>query len=110
MEKEQKIQTEEFLNGEASVEQRQKWIETFGKVFTAKAEGHIAYFRKPTRSELSYAMTLAEKDPIRMTEHLLKSCKLGGSDIFLSDSGYLLGADGLVQKMIEVKKIELGEL
>lgn len=81
----------------------------YGRIFVASADGKVAYFRKPTRKELSYALTLQNK-PLEMTEMLLKGCFVGGDEEFITADEYMLGCGGLVEKMVEVKNVELGEL
>ena len=41
-----------------SADQIARWKEQHGKVYTAKSDGCIAYFRKPTRTELSYMLAM----------------------------------------------------
>ena len=85
----------------------EQWKKEHGKVFVAKADGKTAYYRKPTRKDLSYAMTL-KKQPLDMDEALLRGCFLGGEPLH-EDLDYLLGMDRLVDHMLTVKKIEVGE-
>lgn len=95
---------------EVTAAQIEQWKKEHGKVFVAEADGHKAYYRKPTRKDLSYAMTL-QNQPLEMTETLLKSCFLGGDSIMHEETDYLLGCSGeLVEKMIAIKKVEVGEV
>ncbi len=95
---------------EITAEQVEQWKKQHGKVFVASADGHKAYYRKPTRKDLSYAMTL-QNQPLEMTETLLKNCFLGGDPIMHEDTEYLLGCSGdLVESMIHIKKVEVGEV
>lgn len=94
---------------EITPEQVAQWKKEYGKVFTAEADGKKAYYRKPTRKELSYAMTL-QNQPLDMTEMLLKNCFLGGDSQMHEDTDYLLGCSGeLVERMVQIKKVEVGE-
>jgi len=101
--------SKETLTGQATDEQIKAWKEKHGNVFFTKAEGNIAYFRKPTRQELGYAMTM-QNDPLKMSESLLKSCYIFGSDVFTTDTEFMLGAAELMERLISVKKVELGKL
>lgn len=96
------------------MEQKQidEWKEKHGKVFVCSADdGETAYFRKPTRTELSYALALqANNKSIEMIEHILKSCYLGGSRMFLEDTDYMLGAADLVNSLVQVKHVEVKNL
>lgn len=95
---------------EITAEQVEQWKKQHGKVFVASADGHKAYYRKPTRKDLSYALTLQDQ-PLDMTETLLKNCFLGGDSIMHEDTDYLLGCSGeLTDRMINIKKVEVGEV
>ncbi len=94
---------------EVTAAQIEQWKKEHGKVFVAEADGHKAYYRKPTRKDLSYALTL-QNQPLDMTETLLKNCFLGGDSIMHEDTDYLLGCSGeLTDRMINIKKVEVGE-
>lgn len=94
---------------EVTAAQIEQWKKEHGKVFVAEADGYKAYYRKPTRKDLSYAMTL-QNQPLDMTETLLKSCFLGGDAIMHEETDYLLGCSGeLTDRMISIKKVEVGE-
>lgn len=92
---------------EITAEQVEQWKKEYGKVFVASADGHKAYYRKPTRKDLSYAMTLREQ-PLEMDEALLRNCFLGGEP-FHEELDGLLGLDPLVDQMLTIKSFELGE-
>lgn len=95
---------------EITAEQVEQWKKQHGKLFVASADGHKAYYRKPTRKDLSYALTL-QNQPLDMTETLLKNCFLGGDSIMHEDTDYLLGCSGeLTERMINIKKVEVGEV
>jgi hypothetical protein len=100
---------EEKLTGQATDEQIKALKKKHGDIFFTKAEGHIAYFRKPTRQELGYAMS-AQSDPLKMSELILKSCFIDGSDIFTTDTGFMLGTAELREQLSDVKSVELGKL
>ncbi|MBR1644318.1 MAG: hypothetical protein IJ684_02980 [Bacteroidales bacterium] len=94
---------------EITPEQIEQWKREHGKVFTASADGKTAYYRKPTRKDLSYAMTLQDQ-PLDMSEMLLKQCFLGGDSAMHEEVEYLLGCMGeLTEKMMAVKQVEVGE-
>lgn len=95
--------------GQATPKEIEAWKSKHGKIFYACADNHIAYFRKPTRKELSYAMRLKD-DELAMTEMILKECYVGGSEIFYQNVEFMLGASGLVDKLLSVKSAEVGEL
>lgn len=94
---------------EITTAQIEQWKKEYGKVFYAEADGYKAYYKKPSRQELSYAMTLKEQ-PLDMYEMLLKSCFLGGDAILYEDAEYLMGSADLAERMISVKSVEVGEV
>ncbi len=96
-------------NKEVSEALIEQWKKKHGDVFYTSADGHKAYFRKPNRKELSYAMALQD-DPLKMTEVMLKSCFLGGDTIFFDDTEYLLGCSALADALIQIKQVEVGKL
>ena len=104
MEKEEKT-----LVGQAAPEQIEAWKREHGRIFSTTADGHVGYFRKPNRKELSYALSLQSK-PLEMTETLMRQCFVGGSSVFIDDAEYMLGCDGLVDRLVSVKTAEVGEL
>lgn len=88
-----------------------KWKEQYGKVFEAACDEEKAYFRKPNRKELSYVLSLQSNGKhLEMIEQILTSCFLGGSRKFIEDTDYMLGAAPLVEKMIEVKNVQIKNL
>lgn len=102
---------DEQLKGQATPEQIEAWKKQYGEVVEAKAEGHVAYFKKPTRPQLSYAMSLENQGKtLEMVEHVLKSCYLSGSDVFLKNTDYMLGAAGVVERLVSVKQVEIKNL
>ena len=98
-----------ILTGQASEEEISKWKKQFGEIFAAKVEDHIAYFRKPTRQELGYIMTLGN-NPMKQTENLLQTCFAGGSETILQDDSYFLGAASVMQQLLAVKRAEVEKL
>lgn len=95
-------------NQEITPAQIEAWKKEYGRVFCAENEGRKGYYRKPSRKDLSYAMTLQEK-PLEMSETLLRQCFLGGEPLH-EDTECLLGCDKLVEQLLQVKKVEVGEL
>ena len=87
-------------------EQIEAWKEKYKEIFSAKAGEKEAFFRKPSRKELSYALTLQDK-PLEMQEAILKNCFLGGDTCFYEDLEYMLGCSSIVEQMVEVKAVEV---
>lgn len=93
---------------EITTAQIEAWKKEHGHVFYGENGGRKGYYRKPTRKDLSYAMTLQDK-PLEMSETLLRQCFLGGQPLH-EDTECLLGMDKLVENLLQVKKVEVGEL
>lgn len=87
----------------------EQWKKEHGDVFFTKSGDREAYFRKPNRKELGYAMTL-QNDPLKMTEVMLRSCFLGGDPIFFENVEYMLGCSALAESLIQIKEVEVGKL
>lgn len=104
MEKETKT-----LIGQATEEQIAEWKNKFGDIHSVTAEGHVAYFKNPNRQQVGYAMGL-QKDPMKMTEFLLKECRVGGSEVFEKEVSFMLGAAPLLEKLVSVKQVEIAKL
>lgn len=100
---------EKTLVGQAAPEEIEAWKREYGRVFSTTADGHVAYFRKPNRKELSYVLSLRDK-PLEMTETLMRQCFVGGSRIFIDDVEYMLGCDALIERLVNMKMAEVGEL
>ncbi len=47
---------------------------------------------------------------MKMTEFLLKECRIGGSDVFEKEVSFMLGAAPLLEKLITVKQTEIAKL
>ena len=100
----------EKLIGEVTPDQIQEWKKTHGQVYALIVDGHICYVRKPKRTELAYAQTLSEKNPIKSNEVLLKSMWLGGSEAIQNDDEKFFGASGKLSEIISIKEAELVNL
>lgn len=97
------------IKGVASAAQIESWKREFSDIYTAEAEDGIAYFKKPSRQQLGYAMTL-KSDPLKMTETILKGCFVGGDERFINETDYMLGAASIVELLIQAKEVKLKKL
>lgn len=100
----------EKLNGSVDQAQIDTWKAKHGKVFGVIVDGHIAYLKKPDRKILSYATSVAAKDPIKFNELMLSNCWLGGSEAIKTEDELFLAASGKLAELIEVKEAELVNL
>ena len=106
----QAIKKQIVLIGQATKEQIAEWKTQYERVFTITTGGHIAYLRKPGRTDVSYATTVGQKDAIKFNETVYKNCFIGGSEEILEKDELFFGASAVLDKMIEVADAELGEL
>lgn len=97
------------LTGQASEDQIAIWKYKHGEIFSAVADNHIAYFKKPSRQQLAYSMML-QNNPAKQTESILKGCFVGGSETILTNSDYFLGASSIVKTLVADKTIEVEKL
>lgn len=97
------------IKGQAKPEQIEAWKKEYGEIFVAEADDCVAYFKKPSRSQLSYAMTL-QSDPLKMTETILKACFIGGSEVMINDLDHLLGASAIADSLITSKQVAVKKL
>jgi hypothetical protein len=98
------------LKEKATDNQIADYKKKYGEVFTVKANGHIAYFRKPNREEVSETLSLYNVDSLAAMENLLKTCYISGSKVFLDELSYMRGCYVLVDKLLEVVTVELGNV
>jgi hypothetical protein len=72
-----------------------------------EADKKVAYFRKPNRREVSYAMTLLQNDPLAAYEAVLQTCYLEGDRELLDDDEYFIGIAPLANSLISTKTAEV---
>ena len=97
------------LIGQATEAQIEMWKRQFGAVFSTVVEQHVAYFKKPSRQQMSYSMIFAN-DPMKQTETLLRECFIGGSEVIINDMEYMLGASSILSTLVETKRVEVAKL
>lgn len=90
----------------------ESWKKQHGDVIQYTVEDKVAYFRKPTRQEISYASVASNqmKDAVKYTETLMRSCWLGGDMEILERDEYFLGAAPIIDALTEVKAGEIKKL
>lgn len=81
-------------------------LEVFNEDETQSKKGYV---RKPTRLELSAAMTL-KNNPLGQAEDILRSCWLGGDEELLDDEDYFQGAVNKFSELMEVRRGEIKKL
>ena len=97
------------LTGQATEAEIEMWKRLFGDIFSTIVEHHIAYFKKPSRQQMSYAMLFAG-NPMKQAETLLRECFVGGSNEILNNMEYMLSASSIVNTLVEMKHVEVAKL
>jgi len=77
------------------------------KVVAIIVEDKVAYFRKPRRSEISYAMTLLDKDPLGAYTAILNATYIEGDREILDDDDYFVSAAPLANQLISQRSAEI---
>lgn len=91
-------------------EQIDAWKEKHGEVFKLRIEDKEAFLKSPDRKTLSYASSVATKDPLKFNEILLGNCWLGGDEEIKTNDSYFLAASSKIAEIIQVKEAELEKL
>lgn len=87
------------------------WKKKHGTIFMLESEdGKVAYVRKPTRKELSYAMTKVQSNPLGFAEVIMQNCWLGGDEEMRTSDEHFLGVSSQLDALMEVKVVELKKL
>ena len=91
-------------------EQIKQWKAKYKEVFVLRVDDKVAYLRTPDRATLSYASTLATKDPMKFNEAILTNCWLGGDEEIKTDDTLFLSASSKLGELIQIKEATLEKL
>lgn len=91
-------------------EQIKQWKAKYKEVFVLRVDDKVAYLRTPDRATLSYASTLATKDPMKFNEAILTNCWLGGDEEIKTDDALFLSASSKLGELIRIKEATLEKL
>jgi len=91
-------------------EQIDKLKKQHGELFQLNIEGRTAILKKPSRKSLSYATSVASKDPMKFNELMLDACWVAGDEEIKSDDSLFLSASAKIAELIEIKEAELVKL
>ncbi len=91
-------------------EQVENWKKQHGDIFKLKIEDKECYLKTPDRKTLSFASSIATKDPLKFNEILLNNCWLGGDEEIKTNDSLFLAAASKLSDLIEVKEAELEKL
>ena len=95
---------------EVTKEQIKQWKAKYKEVFVLRVDDKVAYLRTPDRATLSYAATLATKDPMKFNEAILTNCWLGGDEEIKTDDALFLSASSKLGELIQIKEATLEKL
>ena len=91
-------------------EQIQEWKNQYKDIFVISVEDKMVYLRTPDRKTLSYASTLATKDPLRFNEVILENCWLGGDEEIKTNDELFLAVSSKLPDLIQIKEATLEKL
>lgn len=91
-------------------EQIKQWKAKYKEIFVLRVDDKVAYLRTPDRATLSYASTLATKDPMKFNEAILTNCWLGGDEEIKTDDALFLSASSKLGELIQIKEATLEKL
>ena len=91
-------------------EQIQEWKKQHKDIFVISVEDKKVYLRTPDRKTLSYASTLATKDPLRFNEVILENCWLGGDEEIKTNDELFLAVSSKLPDLIQIKEATLEKL
>lgn len=94
----------------ATEKQLEEWKKKYKDIFELTVEDKRCYLTKPGRQALSYAMTLANTNPIGMAEQMLEDSWLAGDLEIKNEDAYFFGAMAQLGKFVEAKNSELKNL
>ena len=91
-------------------EQIQEWKKQYKDIFVISVEDKNVYLRTPDRKTLSYASTLATKDPLKFNEVILDNCWLGGDEEIKTNDELFLAVSSKLPDLIQIKEATLEKL
>ncbi len=89
-------------------EQVAEWKKKHGEIFELSVEGKSCILRKPNRKDLSYVSVV--KDPIQMSETLLKQLWVDGDMEIQENDDLFLAAIPKMEEVIKVKESKIKKL
>lgn len=93
---------------EYTKEQVAEWKKKHGDVFELSVDGKSCILRKPNRKDLSFVSVV--KDPIRMSETLLKQLWVDGDKEIQENDDLFLAVIPKMEEVIKVKESQIKKL
>ena len=88
--------------------QIQEWKAKHGELFLIETEGKSCILHAPTRKDLSYVSVV--KDPIKMSEVMLKQLWVAGDDEIKENDSLFLAAVSQMEEVLKVKEATIKKL
>jgi hypothetical protein len=85
-----------------------EWKKEHGDLFEITVGGKSCILHRPTRKDLSYASVV--KDPIKMSEVMLKNLWVAGDEEIQTQDDLFLGAVSKMEEVLQVKEAEIKKL
>ena len=89
-------------------EQIKEWKAKHGELFEITVEDKSCILHRPTRKDLSYAS--AVKDPIKMSEVMLKQLWVAGDEEIKTDDELFMAVVAKMDEVLKVKEAEIKKL
>ena len=89
-------------------EQIESWKKKHGEIFELTIEDKSCIIRRPTRQEFSFVSGI--KDPIQLSETLLKQLWIDGDKEILEDDAYFLAAISQLDEVLRQKEASVKKL
>ena len=89
-------------------EQIAEWKRKHGEIFELSVDGKSCIVRKPNRKDLSYVSVV--KDPIKMSETLLKQLWVDGDKEIQEQDDLFLAVIPKMEEVIKVKESQIKKL
>lgn len=89
-------------------EQVAEWKQKHGEIFELSVEDKSCILRRPNRKDLSYVSVV--KDPIKMSETLLKQLWVSGDKEIQENDDLFLAVIPKMEKIIKVKESQIKKL
>lgn len=89
-------------------EQVSAWKKKYGDIFEIEVGGKSCIVRRPTRKDLSYFSVV--KDPIKMSETMLRQLWVDGDMEIQEDDEYFLPVIPKMEEVLKVKEAQIKKL
>lgn len=98
------------MQNKPTQEQINEWKKKYGEISVLRVEDKVAYLKTPNRKTLSYATSVASKDPLKFNEILLDNCWIDGDEEIKTNDALFLSASSKLADLIEIKEATLEKL